>query len=79
MASIFDGLTDFAKSALDRAPDLISAIKGAGTQTTANNAQTPIPATSGAFANLPTWVKPVAFIVGGILVVVLIYKLVRGK
>jgi hypothetical protein len=77
MASIFDGLTDFAKSALDRAPSLITAIKGPATQTTQATQTNTLPATSGAFANLPTWVKPVVIIGGGLLVVLLVWKLIK--
>lgn len=83
------GITDFFGSVLQKAPDVINAINAPKTQSAANqrDAYGRLPGESGygtalapsgiKAAGLPTWVKPVAYVVGGLLAVALLWKLLK--
>ena len=75
MASLFDGITDFGKSILDKAPAIITALNpgstsaSAAAQASANGVATP----AKPFV-MPTWVKPVAIGFGALVALLLVLR-----
>lgn len=83
------GISDFFGSVLEKAPSIINAVNAPKVNAAANqrDAYGRLPGESGygtALAPagiqtgaLPTWVKPVAYVVGGLLAIGLLFRLLK--